>query len=392
MRARFIHLLALGSFAVALAVVTQQTPANQPAAPAAAQPPAKEPAAGIKIAPSKVTAVTVYPNAALVTREVEVAGNAGRVELVVSPLPPAAIPSSLHAEGAEGIRVLTTRYRTRPIVEDTRADVRKVTDEIKQLQLAREKIEGDLLAVQDNMKMLGKMEGFLGVTTIQATEKGALNAEQAIALAKHIRESRTEGSKELVNLKQQVQANQEKAAEAQRRVGELTAGVARYEHDAVIVVEKADPAVGKIRLNYLVDKAAWHPQYKLRADKAVKDQVTLEYLAGVVQNTGEDWRTRIVLSTQPMERDAARSANLYVTAGPKAAAIAELEEQIRACVWRRRPTRKLRRHRSREHRGARGSASNCSTLGCGQTRLHAQLPRRANGDARVASVLQPQAR
>ena len=56
-------------------------------------------------------------------------------------------------------------------------------------------IEADLQAVQENGKMLTKMEGFLGVTTVQATEKGALNAEQAIALAKHIRDSRLDAAK-----------------------------------------------------------------------------------------------------------------------------------------------------------------------------------------------------
>jgi len=103
------------------------------------RPPPPPPA--IKVAVSKVTNVTVYSNSALVTREVEVVGNAGRVELVVSPLAPTTVPSSLYAEGAEGIRVLTTRFRTRPIVEDNREDVRKLIDEIHDLQLAKEKIE-----------------------------------------------------------------------------------------------------------------------------------------------------------------------------------------------------------------------------------------------------------
>jgi hypothetical protein len=39
-----------------------------------------------KIAASKITHVTVYPNNALVTREVEVPAGTGTMELVVSPL------------------------------------------------------------------------------------------------------------------------------------------------------------------------------------------------------------------------------------------------------------------------------------------------------------------
>ena len=330
---RPLHLVALAGLAAAMAFFTQHTSARQPAP---GQPVAKDAAPAIKIDASKVVAVTVYANSALVTREVEATGPAGRVELVVSPLPSTTIISSLYAEGSDGIRVLTTRYRTRPIVADTRADVLKLADEIKQLSLAKEKIEADLGAVQENMKMLTKMEGFLAVTTVQATEKGGLNAEQAIALAKHIRESRTEAAKETVNLKQQVGANQEKADAAQRKLKELTAGVSRYENDAVIVIDKPDAAAGKIRLNYLVENASWQPQYKLRADKAGKEQVTLEYLAGVVQNTGEDWaNVRLVLSTaQPMLNAIPPDLQtLHVNAAPKGAAqpsVAELEDQIKS--------------------------------------------------------------
>ena len=39
---------------------------------------------------------------------------AGTLELTVTPLPPTTINSSLYSEGTEGIRVLTTRFRTRP--------------------------------------------------------------------------------------------------------------------------------------------------------------------------------------------------------------------------------------------------------------------------------------
>lgn len=337
MRKRPLRLLALVGLAAALVFVTQHLPATQPAT-GAAQPVGKDPAASaIKIAPSKVVAVTVYSNSALVTREVDVAGNAGRVELVVSPLPSTTVASSLYAEGVEGIRVLTTRYRTRPIVEDTRADIRKILDEIKALQLAKEKIEGDLSALQENVKTVGKMENFLTVTTVQATEKGVLNAEAAIALSKHIRETRSESAKEVVNLKQQIQANQAQVDAAQKRLNELTTGAARYENDAVIVVDKLEAAAGKIRLNYLVEKASWYPQYKLRADKAGKEQVTLEYLAGVVQNTGEDWsNVKLVLSTaQPMLNATPPDLQtLHVSAAPRVAAlppnVAEVEEQIKS--------------------------------------------------------------
>src|SRR5262249_44791418 len=155
---------------------------------------------------------------------------------------------------------------------------------------------------QDNLKLLSKLETFTGVTTVQAAEKGALNSDSAIALSKYIMDSRGEKSRELVSLQQQSQTLQDKAEFVRRKLAEPTAGTSLTEQDAVIVVEKSDRGAGKVRLNYLVEEASWRPQYKLRAGKAAKDQVRLEYLAALVQHTGEDWSgVQLVLSTaEPM--------------------------------------------------------------------------------------------
>jgi hypothetical protein len=83
-----------------------------------------------KSAASRITNVTVYQNNALVTREVDVPEGLGSMELAVTPLPPQTINSSLYSEGSDGIRILTTRYRTRPIKEDTREEVRKLEAQI----------------------------------------------------------------------------------------------------------------------------------------------------------------------------------------------------------------------------------------------------------------------
>jgi uncharacterized protein (TIGR02231 family) len=252
----------------------------------------------IKIAASRVVAVTVYPNNALVTREVEVPAGTGNIEVTVSPLPPTTVNGSLYTEGTDGIRVLTTRFRTRPILEDTREDVRKLQDELKTLQLAKEKLEAEVKANQANAMTINKMESYLQVTTVQATEKGVLNSDSAIALAKHIRESRLDSARELVELQQKIQANQEKADFAQRKLRELSSGIVRTERDAVLVLDKPNAAAGKVRLNYLVEAANWVPRYKLRTGAKASDPVQLEYLAAVVQQSGEDWsNVRMTLST-----------------------------------------------------------------------------------------------
>lgn len=255
-----------------------------------------------KLAASRITHVTVYPDSALVTREVEVPAGAGTVELVVSPLPERTVNSSLYSESADGIRVLTTRFRSRPVKENTREEVRKLEDEVKKLQTNARKIQADVEACKQNMGLLSKLENFTTASTQHATEKGKLDSEATIALAKYLMDGRGEKTKEMVGLQQQLENNAEQLEFVQRKLREMSAGTSKTERDAVIVVDKANGAAGKVRLNYLVDAASWRPQYKFRSGTELKDKVQVEYLAAIMQQTGEDWsNVNLVLSTaQPM--------------------------------------------------------------------------------------------
>jgi hypothetical protein len=255
-----------------------------------------------KIASSRISHVTIYPDSALVTREVEVPAGAGVLELVVNPLPQATVNSSLYSEGADGIRVLTTRFRSRPVLEDTREEVRKLEDEIKKLTRSCSDAQSTMLAVQTNIALLSKLENYTSASTTHATEKGKLDSEATIALAKYLMEGRLEKTRELLQMQKEHETLRESLEFAQRKLRNLTSGTSRTEREAIIVVDKVQNAAGKVRLNYLVSAASWKPQYKFRCGQTTKDPVTLEYLAAVMQHTGEDWsRVELTLSTaQPM--------------------------------------------------------------------------------------------
>ena len=255
----------------------------------------------IKPAPSKVVAVTVYANTALVTREVTVPEAAGLTEVVVSPLPPLTMQSSLYAEGNDNARVLSVRYRTRAIAEDTREEVRKLEGEIKGLQSKAQGFEADLKAAGENLKLLDKLEGFTAKSLEHLTDKGQLDPEKIITLAKFVQDDRAKRSKDQLAVKQQLEEVQTKIAFTQRLLGERSSGTIRTERDAVILMDKKAGG-GTVKLYYLVSAASWRPQYKFRATGKDKDPVTVEYQAALEQRTGEDWTNALItLSTaQPL--------------------------------------------------------------------------------------------
>ena len=256
----------------------------------------------VKPAPSKITAVTLYQQTALVTREVTLPEAPGLAEVVVSPLPAHTLQSSLYAEGGDGVRVLSVRFRTRAIAEDTREDVRKVEAQIKTLTQKAATLQSELKAIQDNMKLLDKLEGFTAKGLENLTDKGQLDAEKIIQLAKFVQEDRAKRAKDAHLLQQQIEENAAQLQFAQRLLGEKSGGTVRTERDAVITIDKKAGGPPTARLNYLVSNAAWRPIYKLRAGTKDKDAVTLEYLAAIQQQTGEDWAgVNLTLSTaQPL--------------------------------------------------------------------------------------------
>jgi hypothetical protein len=261
---------------------------------AAAQEGAAEAApAAPKIARSKIDKVTVYPNSALVTREVEVPDGAGLIELTITPMPDQIVPSTMYSEAGGGLRVLTTRFTTRHVLEDTSEERRKFEAEMEKYQVIAAKIESDIVSLQKNMELLTKLEA--------VADKGKHTGDETIAMAKYVMENRIERAKEMVAVQEQRRLNAIQMNYIQRKIGELGRGSGKMERDAVLVVDRESGKGGKVRLNYLVSSVAWHPEYKVRAGKVDQD-VQFDYLANLTQHSGEDWnQVKMTLSTaQPM--------------------------------------------------------------------------------------------
>src|SRR5262249_7345682 len=162
-----------------------------------------------KIAPSRVTHVTVYQTNALVTREVEVPEGAGLTELVVSPMPAQTEDGSLYAEGSDGLRVLTARYRSRAILEDTGEEVRKLHAQLVELQREGQRLQSEAAVIQQNLQLLANLEKFTGANLQHQTEKGTLNSDAILSLTKYVMDMRADKAPALVAVQQKIQDNQE---------------------------------------------------------------------------------------------------------------------------------------------------------------------------------------
>lgn len=251
------------------------------ARPAAAELPAIE-------LPGKLDTVTVYRGQAMVTRLVDVPAEPGLREVIVTGLPAQMLPSSVFAEGAEGLVVRSVRYRERPVEQDIREEVRALDEKIRGVQDEIETNAKQRELLTEQRAYLQKLEQFTAPTATAELTHGVLNAETLKTLSEYL----LDGRKLLVdrelelNRQQRELTGQLSLHERQRQV--LTGDSARRLREAVIFVDVQGEQGGRLRLGYLVSQASWTPSYNLRA-VADAQHVTVEYNASIQQMSGEDW-------------------------------------------------------------------------------------------------------
>ena len=255
--------------------------------------------------PGRIVAVTVYQGQALVTREVAVPEGEGTFELVVSPLPATTVAGSLAAEGGEGLRVLATRFRSRTVRDDARAEVRAKEDEVRQLEADSDRLRRANEVQSEDLQLLHQLEGFAGRTVQSLTMKGGVEDRAVINLSRFIMKTRAARSEAQGEIDRRLKASGAAANLARKQLGELSTTREHVVRDAVLVVRKTRPGPAAVQLAHLVDSATWVPQYRVRWT-AADAPVRLDNLAAVAQQTGEDWsNVRLALSTARPATDAA---------------------------------------------------------------------------------------
>lgn len=236
----------------------------------------------------RIEAVTVYRGQALVTRAVDLANAAGLAEVVVTDLPARVLPGSLYADGGTGVSVRSVQFRTRPVSEDVREDVRKIDAEIAALNDRLAELNGSIDRLNQQKAYIDKMENFVAPTAQAELTKGVLNAETLTKLAEFAFQKKDEIGKKQFELGRQARDLQMSIELKSREREKLTAGSVRTVNEAIVFLNKDAAGPAAIKVRYLVDSATWSPSYNSRANPAAGD-VTLDYFASVEQMSGEDW-------------------------------------------------------------------------------------------------------
>jgi len=244
--------------------------------------------AGEMLAASRIDAVTVFPDGAIVTRLVEVDLPQGATTLVFKGLPLALDPASLRVEGkATGALTLgAVEARLVPvdpakISSETEAELKTLREESDRLSALIDAQEGRKAMIQ-RFAQSGPDRGDK-VQALDVAQWGTAWEAVGAALAK-------------VNTELLASRTALRTTDARIKAIEASIQARRPrgapERDFTVALEAGQALKGQLTLVYRVAGANWRPVYDARlttAEGGKAGGLTLTRRAIVIQRTGEDW-------------------------------------------------------------------------------------------------------
>ncbi len=246
---------------------------------------------------SRVSAVTVYRDRALITREVKLSLTKGEHSIVFPGLPANLDRNSLQVKSSADVVLGGCMFETEFLTDDVNEQAAALlkqhqdqTDELAVLELKLKRLDGEKAFVE-------KIANY--VTTPQHVESDSskaaktspdyLNVSTWEGLTGFYRDRHSSVDAEKLEIAQ-------KKREIDKEIKKLTAELKNLGHrktrsrDIVRVnIEKQTDGEVLLNLTYAVPGPSWKPVYNLRFSSD-SDILLFEYDAMVSQSTGEDWK------------------------------------------------------------------------------------------------------
>lgn len=250
-------------------------------------------------AKSRITAVTVYTDRAIVTRSAPVElPAAGLVEVEFDRLPATLVDRSLTVSGRGSAQATILDVTTREVHVDTTPNdrVKALEEELRGLAKKRRGLEDRRTVLKAREASLGRLEA---AATAAPSKDSAprLTLEESGRLLAFLGEQLTHVFAENALLDTELADLAAQKAALERQLGLLRGSGAKSYKAVTVRLEAVSAGALDLALGYAVPEASWTPSYDARAVSNAAE-IELSYFGHVRQNTGEDWKdVALTLST-----------------------------------------------------------------------------------------------
>jgi len=278
---------------------------------------------------SRVTAVTVYRQQALVSREARLTLPPGDGRIVLEDLPSVVDPNSFRVSGrgASGIEIRGVEVRQQFREPGHSAEYRE-------LETALDDFGRQQAAISDRTKSIAALREFLGTLKATAGEEAskdlltrgfAVDSWQKAFEFLSGRLDHLSAEERDLNVKSKTLAKQIEVTRGKLAQLASQGGIARY--SATILVSSRQGGEVTLTASYLAANASWAPLYEAHLDPAA-GKANLVWQAQIAQSTGEDWKgvSVTLATTQPSAGiDLPKLASLRLFQAPAGFSAAQFE-------------------------------------------------------------------
>jgi uncharacterized protein (TIGR02231 family) len=269
------------------------------------------------LASSRITAVTVYPDGAKLTREVTFAApSAGAHDLVVTDLPADSQPGLIQIAPGDGLQLGAFNIRAdrlppredplTPAQETAKAEVERLELAEQQAILALQAVQAKVDAANAQAEFLSSFAGGLpdGATAMDIKAMGVMIRSETLAA----KEAALAAGAEIWPAEKALEDAQEALAKAQAAYDALPSADTDYTALAVAVTA-ADAGEQTLTVTQYVGGASWRPFYDLNLTRKGGEALSIDRSVLVTQYTGEDWSgVALTLSSSRPAQQSAPSA------------------------------------------------------------------------------------
>lgn len=251
------------------------------------------------VADSKISAVTVYPGSARVTREAKIPLSVGTHSIVFEGIVPVFDESSLtvSGEGTARVKILGGYLKQEYLKEAADQRVKELQDKIQEVsdQMTAQQSKDEVIA--DQKEFLKSLKLYSGqqlpkdlVTKMPTT----IELGDMMRFIGTTREGLEVASQEVQQKKRALNLELQKL---QNELSLLNSGGAKLKRSIVVDVECKEGGSLAVDVSYLLHGAYWNALYDAHS-LIEKSEVELISSGAVKQSTGEDWKdVQLTLST-----------------------------------------------------------------------------------------------
>ncbi|MEG4228989.1 mucoidy inhibitor MuiA family protein [Microcoleus sp. N9_B2] len=253
----------------------------------------------IKIVESQISEVTVYTDRALITRRGTVALTGNERELAIASLPTTLDTESVRATGAGTVAVRLLGVRTETVFssEPTGDRTAELTQQIQELETQKRAIDVQIASRKIQLKFVENLSEKSVASIASSIAKQQIGLNETGELLNFLGSNYKKYVSAIAQHERQQQELDKQIEALRQQLGQVKTPHSEQSFNIIVAIEPSGSGNFELEVSYVVMRARWTPLYDLRVN-TTNNQINLNYLAEVNQNTGEDWTgVALTLST-----------------------------------------------------------------------------------------------